>query len=325
MTIHGNEVLASFQVRKKKAQKQAFAAYVADKAACYGYSFHTEKGSFGSENLVVGDVYRAKVLYTAHYDTCPRLPFPNFITPKNIGIYVLYQVILTAVLLAVMFGGEFLIGLGLGYLGTMLPSAYEGYVVIASGVLGFAWYLFMFFFLLSGPANKHTANDNTSGVVTLLDTMAMMPEELKAEVAFVFFDLEEMGMIGSSAFGKRHKEMLKTKLLINYDCVSDGDTMLFCVKKTAWGAIPLMERAFVSNDLVTVEFAAKGFIYPSDQMMAPIGVGVAALKKSRNGKLLYMDRIHTAKDTVFREENIFFLTNGSIALANLLKEQAPSD
>jgi hypothetical protein len=46
-------------------------------------------------------------------------------------------------------------------------------------------------------------------------------------------------------------------------------------------------------------------------------VGVAALKKSKLLKILYMDRIHTKKDTVYREENIAYLKEGSI---RLLKE-----
>jgi hypothetical protein len=47
-----------------------------------------EKASFGGRNIVIGNPDTAKVLYTAHYDTCARLPFPNFITPKNIFIYL---------------------------------------------------------------------------------------------------------------------------------------------------------------------------------------------------------------------------------------------
>ena len=55
--------------------------------------------------------------------------------------------------------------------------------------------------------------------------------------------------------------------------------------------------------------ASKGAIYPSDQANFDRGVGVAALKKTKSG-LLYMDRIHTERDTVYMEENMAYLTEG---------------
>ena len=50
----------------------------------------------------------------------------------------------------------------------------------------------------------------------------------------------------------------------------------------------------------------KGFaIYPSDQMMFPYGVGICALKKSKVG--LYVDKIHTSRDTILEETNVNLL------------------
>jgi len=66
-----------------------------------------------------------------------------------------------------------------------------------------------------------------------------------------------------------------------------------------------------------VEVASKGVIYPSDQANFPVGVGVAALKTSKSG-ILYMDRIHTKRDTVCREENIEFLRDGAVRLLSMI-------
>ena len=60
--------------------------------------------------------------------------------------------------------------------------------------------------------------------------------------------------------------------------------------------------------------------YPSDQANFSRGVGVAALKKTKGG-LLYMDRIHTKRDTVYMEENIAYLTEGAVRLAGSLTNQ----
>lgn len=310
MTEITKEVFDKYQVRKTKEQKSAFILFVKEKAERLGFKVDVEASRSGACNIVVGDVERAKVVYGAHYDTCPRLPFPNFITPKNFFIYLLYQIVLVVAIVGVMLCAMFITDLVLGKFESL--AALESLVQLAI-------YFGFIFLMLAGPANKHTANDNTSGVTTLLCIMEKMPDELKDGAAFVFFDLEEVGMVGSAAFAKKYKKTMKEKLLVNFDCVSDGENMLFVLRKKAKAHKQLLEEAYVSNEQVKVEVATKGVFYPSDQMMFPCGVGVAALKKTKFLSLLYMDRIHTDKDTVYREENIEFLTEGSIKLLKSLQ------
>lgn len=306
------EVLSQYQVRKTRKQKRAFAEFVQRKAQENGYYAYLEKGSLASENIVVGDVSRARVIYTAHYDTCARMPFPNLITPKNIPLFLLYQLLLSAVLILMWAGFGILLWFGAS---RILADSHEAMQIARLGSLIFLNILM--WLLVAGPANPHTVNDNTSGVVTLLSIMESLPSEFRSEVAFVFFDLEEVGLVGSSSFAATHKAILKDKLLVNFDCVSDGETMLFCLKKKTHPFSSVIERAFISDETVSVEIAKNGFVYPSDQMMMPCGIGVAALKKTKKG-ILYMDKIHTKNDTVFREENIEFLTKGAVALVSLL-------
>ena len=179
-------------------------------------------------------------------------------------------------------------------------------------------YLVLFYFLLGGPANKNTANDNTSGVTAVLDIMQQLPQEQNGTAAFVLFDLEEAGLFGSSSFASKHKSIKENTLVINFDCVSDGETMLFALKKSTEKYAELLEKAFVSTPEVTVDITKKAF-YPSDNASFKGGVGVAALKRSKRFGILYMDRIHTNKDVIYREENIRFLTDGAIKLAGMLQ------
>ena len=312
MTQTTKEILEKYQVRKSKKQKTAFIEYVKQIAEDHGYDFTVEKGSFGTRNIVIGQPDRAKVLYTAHYDTCARLPFPNFITPKNFFIYLLYQFLIVGIFFALAFAVTFCVGLLLSF----MPIA-DG---IANLVISFLPSITCFAFLyllLSGPANKHTANDNTSGVTTVLDIMQALPQDQKDKVAFVLFDLEEVGLFGSSSFASKHKAVKKNTLVVNFDCVSDGETMLFALKKTTANYADLLEKAFVSTPEVTAEITKKAF-YPSDNASFKGGIGVAALKKSKRFGVLYMDRIHTKKDVIYREENIEFLTNGAVSLAQML-------
>ena len=189
------------------------------------------------------------------------------------------------------------------------------YFLCAFLAFGFV-YIIMF-----GKENKNTVNDNTSGIITLCEIMLNMTKDELATTAFVFFDNEELGLIGSSAFAKQHREEIKGKIVINFDCVSDGETIMVVVNGVArkkYGDI--ITSAYSMND----DYKVKPFItkalttfYPSDQMNFPINIAVAALKRKRFLGY-YLDRIHTKHDTVFREENIRYLIKSSIKFVQLL-------
>ena len=66
-----------------------------------------------------------------------------------------------------------------------------------AGVVAYAAIWILLGLMMFGQANKHNANDNTSGVVTLLEIAGTLPENQRDKVCFVLFDLEEAGMIGS--------------------------------------------------------------------------------------------------------------------------------
>lgn len=312
MTETTKEVFEKYQIRKSKKQKTAFIEYVKQTAEHHGYDLHVEKGAFGVRNIVIGNPDTAKVLYTAHYDTCARLPFPNFITPKNFLIYLLYQLLIVGVFFVLAFLAEFVLGLVLAF----IPMS-EDVMDLILAFLPLVVYLALIYLLLDGPANKNTANDNTSGVTTVLDIMEKLPQDQREKAAFVLFDLEEAGLFGSSAFASKHKAVKKNTLVLNFDCVSDGDTILFALKRTTKKYAKQLELAFVSNPDMNVEITAKAF-YPSDNASFKGGIGVAALKRSKFLGTLYMDRIHTNKDVIYREENIQFLTDGAIKLTKML-------
>lgn len=312
MTETTKEIFDNYQIRKTKKQKTAFIEYVKKLAEEYGYSLKVEKGSFGVRNIVIGDPDTAKVLYTAHYDTCARLPFPNFITPKCFLIYLLYQLLIVGGFFAVASVIGFLIGLAVSF----TPMNEEIKIMIIS-FIPMVVYFVLLFLMLGGPANKNTANDNTSGVTAVLDIMRELPQDQRDKVAFALFDLEESGLFGSSSFASKHKAVKKNTLVINFDCVSDGETMFFVLKRTTKKYASLLENAFASDADVEVIVTRNAF-YPSDNACFKGGVGVAALKKSKFLGVLYMDRIHTNKDVIYREENLRFLTNGAIKLARML-------
>ena len=302
MTGLSYEVLRNWQVRKSRAQKSAFIELLRQHLP----ELRVEEGGLPRcRNLVLGDPESAKLVFTAHYDTCARLPFPNFITPKNLLIYLAYNVLIALPFLLLMLLLALLLGPRLGAPGAMLAI-----------VLSMAAMLWVF---VLGPANPHTANDNTSGVLTLLELYAALSEEEKAQTALVFFDHEESGLFGSSLFASKHRKQMKNKLLVNFDCVSDGDHFLFVQSGKARKCCEeKLRQAFAAppGKTVLLERTSTAF-YPSDQINFPLGVGVAALQK-KPGLGLYMGRIHTARDTVMQEENIAFLAEGARRLIHIL-------
>lgn len=309
------EILDKYQVRKSKKQKTAFIDYIKGVCRGAGYEARVERGSFGARNIVVGNPTTAKVVYTAHYDTCPVLPMPNFITPKNFFIYLLYQLLLTAVIMLLpMALLIFVVDYFLTFVG--VDPSYHSEIIYASELI---FMLFIMWLIMFGPANKHTANDNTSGVTTLVNIIEDIPFQMRDQVAFIFFDLEEVGLVGSSSYAKAHKHAMKDKLLINFDCVSDGNNMLLVLGKGARAYKKLIENAYVPTDDLNVLIESKGVFYPSDQAAFKCGVGVASLKATKRG-MLYMDRIHTKRDTVYEERNVEYLKESSITLVKQLSE-----
>ena len=316
MTETSREIFEKYEVRKTTEQKAAFRNYLTSFANEKGYKVKTEEAGKNVRNVVVGDPTRAEVIYTAHYDTCAVMPMPNFITPKCIPLYILYQLVLTLIIYIIPFSVMLSANPILDATGSKALFSLALYG-------GYALLLFITYLVINGPANKHTANDNTSGVTLLIDIMSDLPTELKDKVAFIFFDLEERGTVGSKCYKKMHPGVAEKKLILNFDCVSDGQNILFVPKKGAYDKESKIAAAFAPADKYidkyTVE-VARGAFYPSDQRNFVCGVGVSALNKSKSG-ILYMNRIHTKRDTVYDEENIAFLKDGAIRLAEMLANE----
>ncbi len=320
MTEFSRKILNEYQIRKSAKQKAAFREFLCAHLREMGYDVKIEGKT--SKNIVVGDPAQAKVIYTAHYDTCPVLPFPNFITPRNMVWYLLYQFLICVPMFVLAIGAE--VGMMLLWekqTGEMCPLAVAISAMYAVLLL-FLWWIY------AGPANRHTVNDNTSGVLTLVEIAQQLSSELRDEVCLIFFDNEEKGLLGSAAFAKKHKAVRKNTLVVNFDCVSDGDSIqLFPTKglKKREEILSALEGAFLPAGEKTVDVVRSFGFYPSDQAKFKQGVGVCALKKSRIFGW-YMDRIHTKKDTILMEENIHLLRQGALRLAECLceKKQAPS-
>ena len=287
-------IMEKYQQRKTRRQKSAF---IEAMQARYPELRVEKAGVFGSRNLIFGEPEQADIVFVAHYDTVGVSFVPNLVTPDRPYIRFLNTLLIIAPMVIVM----------------VLAAIVMEHIGVSENlrkiiVLGIYWLMFFGIFF-GGRPNPNTANDNTSGVLTLCSLIDALPCDLRARAAFIFFDNEEYGCIGSGAYYSAHKAAMKDKLVFNMDCVGDGDTMLLVVSKKA---LPIYEEklraAFPETDIFKVRIAsAKKVNYTSDQKHFPVSVAAAAMK---TGKWLglYMDKIHTKKDTVCRPENIKYLT-----------------
>ena len=297
------EILERYQVRRTESQKTAFIQLLQK----HFPDLRVENAG-KNRNLVAGDVASAKVIFTAHYDTCVRSLYPNISIPFRPGLKFAYNMLTLLPLIAIM--------LLIIFCTVAILPAMEHRAALALLV----YYVLYFLQFFAAPPNKHTANDNTSGVCLLIRLLETLTPEQMEKVAIVFFDNEEKGCVGSKAFRKLHKVETEDTLIFNFDCVADGEHILFISTpsaQTEWE--PRLQQAFWDEDGYTVGFASsKKAKYSSDQKRFPMSVGAAALHKHpRIG--YYFARIHTKKDTVHNRENIAFLRNGCIRFVDTIE------
>ena len=168
------EVNARFPVRKSKVQKAQFRQYVLQKAQEMGYAARVEenKAICTNRNIVVGDVDKAKVLVTAHYDTPATVGLPNVMLPMNRPMFYLVQALIALVMLVFIF-------VPTGIVEKLTDSIF----CTRATLIGL--YCLMMYLLLAGVPNPHNVNDNTSGVCGVLALMeafaAEKPEEKRRE------------------------------------------------------------------------------------------------------------------------------------------------
>jgi len=311
-----DEILQKYEIRKSNKEKAAFIKYIKDRLSKSGYDLDTDItieetgfGLFKSRNIVVGNPAEAKVLLGAHYDTCAWMPFPNFMAPTNPVLFWGYQILLTIMILLFATLISFPVGL------ISQNSEITYYAFLFSLIL-------LLIQLMVGFRNKHTANDNTSGIITLTHILEELPVEQRNKVCVIYFDNEEKGLFGSSFFYKKHRKQIKDKMLVNFDCVGDGENIVTmadrrCRKDAIYPLfMDALEQNAINTDISYLCRKMKFMQFPSDQANFKKGIGVCALNKSPVG--YYVARIHTAFDTKCRKENVEYLVRSMVEFVGRL-------
>ena len=70
-----------------------------------GYAVTIEtsgRSLFKTRNIIIGSLEDAKILLTAHYDTCAMCPFPNVMAPTNPLIFIFSQTLVVFLVYFIM-------------------------------------------------------------------------------------------------------------------------------------------------------------------------------------------------------------------------------
>ena len=301
-----NDIDSRFPVRNSEAQKEAFRGYAVSEAQSAGWTAGTVQESGGHNNVVIGDPETARTVFTAHYDTPRRGLFPNLMLPTNKLLKYLYLAAVILPMLAVAIYAGVLVRKLTGLEGAAGRFVYLGVYALV--------YFALFLLMFRGPANARNRNDNTSGTAAVLTLAQKLAGDPSA--AFILFDNEEKGKKGSKAFAAAHPDIKADTLIINMDCVGNGDTFIAGASDPAIAdrRYPKL-RAVLENAGGKVFPAAKASMN-SDHKSFDKSVGIAACLY-KNGVGFYTPRIHTGRDTVASPENIERLTD---ALREFVKE-----
>lgn len=300
-----------FPIRKNLEQKDAFLKWALAQAKAMGYTARVEEnGRNGAHrNLVAGDPETAKAVFTAHYDTPAVMPFPNLMLPRNLPLYFLYQFLIVGVLIVLSF---------IPAVGIQAAFGEPGLTRLIFMILYFGLLLL----ILLGPANKHNVNDNTSGVAAVMELMASLSGSERDSVAFILFDNEEKGKLGSKAYAQAHPQVKKNALIVNMDCVGVGKHILLIGKNyaRAYNDYALLQNSFlVEGGFEPHFYGTAGSTCNSDQHSFRRGVVICACKKAPVAGF-YTARIHTRHDTEASEMNIAYLALSLTKFVKALQE-----
>ena len=279
--------------RRSKAEKEAFRTFVEKECQAHDVPCQVDVAD-GNHNIVIGDISRADVIFTAHYDTPARSFYPNLLVPTNRLFRLFYHLTIPVLMALISLLASYYLEKWLGF-----------------GNIGLLWtylllYFGTFFVLTRAFPNKNNYNDNTSGVATILE-LAMSGQGY----ACVLFDNEEKGLLGSKAFAKKYSDQMAEKTILNFDCVGDGRHFIFVYKPTVeQGEVhQALAHGFTNTDAFSVHFySSKKASCKSDQKNFPCSIGVVACHKVR-GIGYCAARIHTNRDVICQSENIEFLVS----------------
>lgn len=306
-----NELWTSLNVRMHRKQKKEFRNYISKISQQMNYECKIEENLI-AKNIIVGDLSKAKYVFTAHYDTPPRLP--KFFV-KNM---MLYSVIFASIIMGAMFISPIL--------AHELTNSMEVLEAVSSlsMIAGFSimGYSLLHMLGFAGNANKYNFNDNTSGCYALLKLMEKYQNLQKSErdqIAFIFFDNEEKSLLGSISHKIRNLKTYKDKTYINFDCIGLGKQMNLYYFGKKNEIVSEFEEQLNQNKLFIPKVKKSNMFSMSDHFSFRNANHVCLLSVDENNEKSIFSQIHSANDNNIDFTNIEGVVN-TVSNLSFIKE-----
>ena len=292
-------ILTVHPVRRSDREKAEFRRWAVSELKRCGWKVREESyGKLnGSVNVIAGDPDRAEVFLCAHYDTGSRMLIPNFVAPLNPVAHVGYHAAAAVALVAAALLVSLAVSFPLGQPRLMLPL----FVLLAVGGLALSVY---------GPANRENANGNSSGVTAVLELAQRLKNDKR--VCLLLLDNNERTFLGAKGFAKLHPAASADGLFFNFDCVGDGEHMLFIPSRRSRWDEPLLrhlEACAQSRDGLEGKVISVGLVYyPSDHRPFRSHVAVCACRRKPLAGYC-IPHLRTGKDKNLDTKNIRYLAD----------------
>ena len=305
------KLFEQFPTRFSKKEKERFREEITAQFAALGYSeeqikINSHNNTMKSDNIVVGNP-SAKYIFTAHYDTPGRTGF-MLSSSKLVG-QVGANIVFMAVFFLIIMAGSFISG----------SAAADGNALLAGLSVLVGFIMMMVLILSMAIKNKNNRNDNTSGVLGVLDCAARIAqdEKLREQCCFILFDNEEWGLVGSGAHAawcKKNKINLKNSLVINLDCIGVGDRLV-AARTGRRGAQYKVLIEQLRGQGMSITEKKSVMVYMSDHANFKDSTMLCYMRRSALGPL-YIPNIHSRKD---KECDMALVDDLSVQLVNAVQ------
>ena len=278
MNQYAERIARDFPTRRKAKEKENFRTWLVWELREMGYHVSLQSSEAALQmrgnatNVIVGDPEKAKLIFTAHYDTGVKEPLPTLIMPTRPVTYTLYQALTPVLMLLLSFLAAFGITFAMNRPHLTLP-------------LFLVFLISLLCYIRFGPSETRNENDDNSGVAVLLETAKNITPRYRGTVCFVFFDCGAQGMQGARGFRRRYP-ISREKNIIHLDCVGQGNELLILPSKhSRWNAelLDLIHDSFAEVELPegkTAFVKTDGLVYyPSDNRKFRYSTAICAVKK----------------------------------------------
>lgn len=288
------EELRKRQKRYTKEEKEEFFEFLKDKLNKLDYSYRETKTKFlNSLHLETETENDPKIVLLAHYDTSTTIPvwFEWIIRLSGHTRSLLIFIIMFSAYQLVLLSNN-----------SLIIDVFRIGVVVSIIIP-----------LLFIP-NKHTMNDNTSGILALLILAERISKDdnLKSKVKFVFTDNEEKALVGSFQLKKIWEKSVfqySNSKIISIDSIGRGETAVISYNFVDNLAKELKKH--MENDFEEVKSINMWFTPFSDafNFWRQGAVNINMMDKSIIPGGYCIQDIHSKRDTYISEMNIKSVTD----------------